>query len=134
MAEINAMSGPEYYTQLVKDMRAMADFIASKADTLPPPYFDGTKVTLDFWQLDKEGIVKAARSFGKADKNYTDFSFEIVKKFGDFAELKYWSSRSVVCEKVQTGTKVEPVKEYVETGEMKETPIYEWKCDEPLLS
>jgi hypothetical protein len=50
MAEVN---GPEYYTQLAKDMRAMADFIESKADTLPPPFFEGTKVTLDFWQRDK---------------------------------------------------------------------------------
>jgi hypothetical protein len=131
MAEIN---GPEYYTQLAKDMRAMADFIESKADTLPAPFFEGTQVTLDFWQRDKEGIVKAARSFGKADKNYTDFSFEIIKKFGDLAELKYWSSRAEVCERVQVGTKLEPVKEYVETGEVKERPIYEWKCDEPLLS
>jgi hypothetical protein len=134
MAEVN---GPEYYTQLAKDMRAMADFIESKADTLPAPFFEGTKVSLDFWQRDKEGIVQAARSFGKADKNYTDFSFELVKKFGSgLSELKYWSSRSVVCERVQTGTKVEPVKVTTvhETGEMKETPIYEWKCDEPLLS
>lgn len=71
-------------------------------------------------------IVKWARANGwKVEKNYTDdeFNIKITGINSAVDHMEFYSTRQVVCKKVQTGTK------HVPTVEAHDEPVYEYVCD-----
>lgn len=129
----------ENVTQFVKELRSMADWFETNGEDLPSFIFD-LNVRLESWVSEKADMITAAKVLPRGSnpgnpmtKNQTDFSYELTRKFGEFVQYRVWTSRDNVCERVQIGTKEEPVKTYVETGETKEVPVYEWNCTDSLL-
>ena len=134
----------EMVTEIVSSLREMADFIAKHGEDLPTPTYGSVgKVTLNVWLYDeeaKEGMTQAARVLKRGttfdnpvQKHQSDYSYELSRHFGRYAQLDYNSAREAVCERKVVGTKQVPVTKYTETGEFKEVEIVEWECT-PLLA
>ena len=126
-------------TEFVKDLRDMADWFEKYGEDLPPFIFE-PEINLQSYVSLKEDLVTALSALkggttpnNPVVKEQTNFAYELHRKFGKTVKFVVWASRDTVCERVQVGTKVEPVTQYVETGETKEVPVYEWNCTESLL-
>jgi len=126
----------EMYRKFAKELHELADYIQRNADKFPKPYFGSPRVDCQIYVAGKPELDQAKKAMtpgtspsNPLTKSATDFSSEIKRKFGDEIEFGFWASRSDVCERVQVGVKLEPVVKRVETDEMREVPIYEWKCD-----
>jgi len=126
--------------KLVGSLRELADFFENNGEDLPQFVFD-PQVKLASYVTLKEDMVTGLKVMSRGTtfnnpvvKNQTDFAYELTRKFGEAGEFQIWTNRDTVCERVQTGVKTEPVREYVETGETKEVPVYEWHCNDSLLA
>ena len=113
------MTNPEY----VAGLRKIADFYeANPSLTLP------TDTSFTVYGYDaKEDVLKLVHMLGNCKKEFLESVFYIVKAFGGF-KLKFCFSKSKVCERIVTGTKVIPSIYFPERIE----EIVEWKCH-PLL-
>jgi hypothetical protein len=125
---------------LVSSLRVLADFFEKNAEDLPDGLLD-PNFKLSIYLAGKDELLQAKKVMTKGTtissplkKNQNSFSYDLTRQFGKYGELEMWTGRDAVCEKVQVGTKTEAVVKTVETGETKEVPIYEWKCDESLAA
>ena len=121
-----------YKTQndLVTSMREFADFLEARGLELPEPGYGDATIEISWWLPNKEELARTARALGKCEKKLDEYSYNLVRKFGN-VKFEAWSSRNVVCTRKQVGTKTVEVTVSVVTG-TKEEPVYEWECD-PLL-
>lgn len=129
----------EKIDEFVSSLREMADWFDKHGEDLPEFIFD-PEVKIESYVSLKDEMVVAAKALkhgttlnNPVTKDQSTFSYELHRSFGTKAKFVVWTSRENVCTRVQTGTKSEPVKKVVETGEMQEVPIYEWECNDSLL-
>lgn len=123
--------------KFANELRELAGFIETHGVGMPSDAIKvAPRMTVRIYLDNKEDMAKAAKTLARAGmvkKTQTDWSYDLTQTFGDHVELEVWASRSTVCTRKQTGTKLEEKTEYVKTGEMVEKPVYEWECD-PLLA
>lgn len=114
-------------------LRELADFYDAHPEVKAP--YTGTNFTI--FGITKEDLPIYARAFGKAEKCFDAYSFQLSKSFGYEMKLRTYSSREEVCERVKIGEKVVPahtipaqeekfVEEEVEA-------VFEWKCPDAIL-
>jgi len=132
----NENTTAEMYREFANELYLLADYIAMNADNLPKPYFGSPRIDCQVYVDGKDELDQAKKAMtpGTSPNNplvkfANNFSSEVKRKFGKNVEFGFWADRTKVCERVQVGVKLEPVVKHVETEEMKEVPIYEWKCD-----
>ena len=84
------------------------------------------------WELDEQATIKKiaayiqfARENGyKVEKKYSDDQLDIYIEVPDVkGKFNLYSTRQVVCKKVQVGTKI------IEAVEEHEEPVYEYQCN-----
>jgi hypothetical protein len=146
------MNDVEARADFVQGLRDLADLYEEKKALPLPAYpiqvtLNGTvkenKEGVYEWnqEVDAEATKKnmkriiRAMGRGKKEKQYTDWSFSCVKKFGDLIVLKAETKRDAVCRKVFTGNKIK----HAASTQTYTTPEriedeYEWVCDDPLLA
>lgn len=122
----------------VKSLREFADWLEKHGLDLPKFDYD-LQIKVSGLSYDKDAMVQAAKVMSKGatinnplEKNMTTSYYELVRKFGSI-NFEIWSSRDTVCERKQVGTKIQPKREYVDTGTTEEVPVYEYDCH-PLLA
>jgi hypothetical protein len=85
----------------------------------------------------KSQMASAARMLGNVDKTADDFYFGIERHFGPIT-LTVKASRTNVCERVVTGTKIETYDVLPEgvqvTTATREVEIVEWVCPPSILA
>lgn len=125
---------------LVRDLRAMADFIETNGVELPRDAVGIDRVKVKIYTTDKDAIVKAAKTLSRGAsianplvKDMSSYSYELRRKFGEYGLIEVWSGRDTVCVKKQVGTRKREVEKFLLTGEFKEEPVYEYECH-PLLT
>src|SRR5215831_13767151 len=140
--------------ELVRDLRAMADFFEQPTSiVLPKPW-------LSFHESVREGEwthvdgksefiynIEASHSklqsfiralskgakVGEVSKNWGNADLSVVRKFGK-AKLTFSVDRQIVCKKVVKSVKLVPKREYVEVpGEFTKEEEVEWICEDPSL-
>lgn len=80
-------------------------------------------------------IADLARRLGKSEKQYADSFFWLRHDFAPGVRFEVTAMREVVCERVVTGTRIEPARPEITlpATEEKEVEIVEWRC-EPILA
>jgi hypothetical protein len=112
----------------LNDVRAVLDWLEAHPE-VPLPYdIDCGGFMISSVNL-KEELQQLAREFGECEKEFSDDSFRLRKRFGT-SSLYAFTERKEVCERVVVGT--EEVPERVQPAYTRE--IVEWRCTEPLLS
>lgn len=138
-AVMDLMVGLDRLSSVVQKHPEFASMVASslKRLTLYPQY----------WMVDGADEVEFVRSFWRAvrsesgiqtRKEYTDTDLYAWAELSPAVKLRTLTERSLVCEKVQVGTKKEMVEkpnpDYVPTdipptiSVEEEVPVYEWQC------
>lgn len=121
-----------------RDAHAMIDWLSAKPEILDEVSYGG--IQLSTWifgvgmndeEKNKSALSqmrKIARRFGKATKEWGDYSFKITKKFGVHG-VTAQVERESTCERKVIGT--EHVPEYRVAAHERE--IVEWECTDPSL-
>lgn len=131
--------------ELIKGLRACADFLEARPD-LPAPLYSA----ICFMLHDTARFKAAARTLGSLDKEYSTSFFNVRKDFGGGLVVELSTQRENVCKKVVTGTRqVEKTvlhdlttedqatldalqaKRYV--AEMVDEDVTEWQCDGAII-
>lgn len=111
-------------------LRNLADFYEANPN-FPLGYLGDSFVFV----ATREEVVNLARGFGNWDKHYIGDTFYLVKKMSENLKLNICVPREQVCRKVVSGKRmVEKDVTQVIRKEMVEEEIFDWVCDEPLLS
>jgi hypothetical protein len=134
-AESTKPTEQQLYSQ---GLREIADFYDAHPEVKLP--FEGTLSEFRIYGLSKAELAPTLRAFGKAEKKYTNDTFEIVKTFPSGRKLYTYNPRNSICEKKVVGTKIvpaEPEKTVVVVVPAKperEEEIVVWDCGESLLA
>ena len=114
--------------KMVKDLRAMADFLEQKE-------FTGRfgEVPVYIFCDSKEIFSKNVAAMGSFAKS-ADSWINATKRFGN-VKLEVTAERSVVCEKVKVGEKIIPATEeqIIPAKPERKEDIYEYKCPESFI-
>jgi hypothetical protein len=113
-------------TQILNDMQRLIDWLRSHPEVNLPHDFAYGMMLQGYNQ--REELTQLARSFGECEKEFSDESFYLRKRFGSVAVYAF-TARNQVCERVVVGT--EEIPERVSPAYTRE--IVEWQCTEPLL-
>jgi hypothetical protein len=121
------MTNKEYADSL----RLIADFFEQHEEIAVPADPTYSYYT---YNRDRKGMGLLARAFGTSDKEMTADLFYLSRMFGKI-KFQALAWRESVCERVVTGTKKVTIEAKPATEEREvEVPIYEWRCEEPLLA
>jgi hypothetical protein len=114
--------------QKLNDVRDVLDWLEAHPQ-VPLPYDIGYGGFLIASVNLKGELQQLAREFGECEKEFSQDSFYLRKRFGT-SSLYAFTARQEVCERVVVG--VEQVPEEIRPAYQRE--IVEWRCNEPLLS
>jgi len=132
-AESTKPTEQQLYSQ---GLREIADFYDAHPEVKLP--YDGPLSEFRIFGLSKAELALTLRAFGKAEKKYTNDTFEIVKTFPSGRKLYTYNPRNSICEKKVVGTKIvpaEPEKTVVVPAKPeREEEIVVWDCGESLLA
>ena len=123
------MTNKEYADSL----RLIADWFEQHEEIAAP--YGGNE--FKYFNYDKrDDLARLAKALGSTEKEFSGELFYLKgkKMFGSI-EFQAVASRGGVCRQVKTGTKTVHLeaREAMEARDV-EVPVYEWKCDEPLLA
>jgi hypothetical protein len=125
------MTPEEIRASVIRGLRAAAEFYSENPQVEIPHYFCG-----GVYGATKEQLTEAAKAAPYAEKHVWEDSFKLEIPFSECLEASYHSTRSEVCERIQTGTKIVPAEpERITIREAipeHEEPVYEWKCSSLL--
>ena len=84
----------------------------------------------------KEDLARLAKALGSTEKEFSGDLFYLKgKKMFGCIEFQAVGNRGDLCRKVKVGTKTVHVEARGATeAQDVEVPVYEWKCDEPILA
>jgi hypothetical protein len=126
------------YAQMDEEERA--DFIGAIRDladwleqTPEAPLGRGEAMYLAVYGGEKEDCLSLIKTPGDFEKQYYSSGFSLKRRFRGKVTYSLESNREEVCERVVTGSHVEPVRKWVETDETQVVEDVEWQCH-PLLS
>ena len=133
--------------KLAEDIRKFADFVENRAPLLPYTTFDVSArcylTQSDYIEVGhnddgstkwdtvineaetKERMAKFLEAVGSCEKEYSDDSLKITKKFGDCKVIGR-VDRSLTCKRKVVGKRTEPAVNLPE----REVDIVEWECDD----
>lgn len=95
---------------------------------LPLPYWISST---SIW-VGEDELIPLRRAVGlPASKVFTDYDVGFEFAITEDVTLRIVTSRSAVCERVQTGTRTVPAQPAVEEHE---EPVYEWICPDSVLA
>jgi hypothetical protein len=120
------MSTDTSRAEWLHNARALLDFLEFH-DDLPLP--DDFELTHWSWDSTPEIVGTIARALGTFSKHFSETSLTLEHPFGSTCKLRYYFTRSGVCERVEVGKKKERrsrATTYIE--EEVEVPVYEYKC------
>lgn len=126
--------------EMIRSLRSFATFLEENPEVPTPDTYDFQYSSLMAWSmLSKDQLATIAKSAAKhgykVNKEYQGNYFDLTIGNPDGLTFRAFVTRDTVCRKVDTG-RVETYKTYPENIEFveRERPVYEWVCDEPLLS
>ena len=108
-------------------LRAMAEWFEQHPERIQ--LTGGWKsVNISIFASDKTELVQLVRELGRVEKIQSNGLFYCRRRFGPHS-VDAVTSRSKVCTRVVTGTRLIPE----EIVPAREEEIVEWECDDPLL-
>ena len=130
----------EARADFVKGLRDLADFI-EQTGVVTPYATESYPKAINAMVDGKEDLAEFARVAGYVEKDYSGSFATLRKQFGPIS-YEVFTHRNNVCERVQVGTETiteevpdpEKIAEVPTVTVTREQPVYEWRCDEPLLS
>lgn len=115
--------------EFTDSLRQLADFYETCQD-IPLPVLP---VQFNIFAHDAAELMRLRRLLGSTEKRSSGDWLFFVRKFGQ-VELHVNVSKEKTCKRVQVGERVIPAMPARGPIEEKREPIYDWVCDEPLLS
>jgi hypothetical protein len=118
---------------LVRDLRAVADFLADHADALP----GDVGVQLAYYPVlalrchDAPAMARTVKWVGGGAKRSTDYLMHVERSFGGLV-VDVTADREEVCRKVKVGTRTVTVPAPDAPTIEVEEDVYEWECN-PIL-
>lgn len=114
----------------VQSLRSLADDLEKLADNEEfSVSFVAPRIYVPL--RDVEQMRKIVQTLGGHwDKTGDDYTFDMIKRYNNWASLLIYANRDDVCERKQVGTKIELVPDPdVEVPKVeREVPVYEWIC------
>lgn len=122
------MDESKNHREYVQGLRALADFYEAHPE-VPLPYSEQNIYALDT----KDEAKMLAEALGTFEKEYNEWHFTMVKRFGPI-QMRFVFNRGNVCTKKVVGVKTIPA-EFVEahTRPARTEEIVEWDCPDSLL-
>ncbi len=121
--------------EMVKGLRAMADFLEAQAQDSDIGY---NGITYNIFARSNEQLADMARRFAPVAKRYADSWFCLTRKFSDNVQMEVNRERKEVCQRIVTGTEIVKVPIYdtpKQIGEREEVrEIVEWDCGQSILA
>lgn len=115
-------------------LHELALFLAQHPEVVARPYAYGAYViagdAADYARLVR--ALKDGAPLGSIERSARPLHMVFARRFGPDVVLEVLAARSVVCERVQVGTRTVERPKVVGT-ETVEEPVYEWRC-EPVLA
>lgn len=99
----NELSTPTTQQMLVTGLRKLAEFFEQNPD------FPATEMVMAIYNYDtKEEAAQVAKVLGSSKKEYSDYSFTLVKEFSPYVKMRVVFSRGNICQRVVIGQKEIP--------------------------